>query len=69
VGETIQNEEGHDVVDESFMLVAFDLVSEPSTHEAWLMKEGKEVSIDLVRKMVPKVDRINRLINEILRKE
>jgi hypothetical protein len=66
VGETMQNDEGHDVVDESFMLVAFDLVSEPSTHEAWLMREGKEISMDAVRKMVPKVDRINRLINEIL---
>jgi hypothetical protein len=69
VGEVIKNESGHDVVDESFMLVAFDLVSEPSTHEAWLMRESKEVDLDTIRKMIPKVDRIYRSINEILRKK
>lgn len=67
VGDTITSEDGAEVVDESFMLVAFDLVSEPSTHEAWLMSEGKQVSIDRIRQMVPKVDRINRLVNEILK--
>jgi len=67
VGDTITDDEGIEVVDESLMLVAFDLVSEPSTHEAWLMSEGKQVSIDNIRQMVPKVDRINRLVNEILK--
>lgn len=67
VGETEKNDEGHDVVDESFMLIAFDLVSEPSTHEAWLMREGKQVSLETVRKTLPKADRVNRIINEILR--
>jgi hypothetical protein len=67
VGDTMKNEQGHDVVDESFMLVAFDLVSEPSTHEAWL-SEGKDLSLAKIRELVPKVDRINRIVNEILRK-
>lgn len=70
VGETIRTNEGYDMVDESFMLVAFDLVSEPSTQNAWLggaMHEGK-VTKDVIRKMVPKVDRVNRIVNEILRK-
>lgn len=67
VGDTVKNDEGYDVVDESFMLVSFDLVSEPSTHEAWLVREGKEVTVDSVKKMIPKVDRVNRIVNEILK--
>lgn len=68
VGETIRDEDGNDVVDESFMLVAFDLVSEPSTQEAWLMKEGKEIPLDMIRMTVPKIDRIARIADEILGK-
>lgn len=66
VGDTRKDKDGYDVVDESFMLVAFDLVSEPSTHNAWL-HEGKQISVDEVRKVVPKVDRVNRIVNEILK--
>jgi len=68
VGETVKDDEGNDVVDESFMLVAFDLVSEPSTQEAWLMREGKEVTLSTIRKTVPKVDRVARAVEDILRK-
>jgi len=70
VGETLRTNEGYDMVDESFMLVAFDLVSEPSTQNAWLgLREGKQiVTTDKLRQMVPKVDRVNRIVNEILRK-
>lgn len=68
VGETRKTNEGHDEVDESFMLICFDLVSEPSTQGAWLMREGKEVDINEIRKMMTKADRINRIANEILRK-
>lgn len=68
VGDTIRNEDGNDVVDESFMLVAFDLVSEPSTHEAWLMKEGREITLNTIEDSVSKIDRLNYLIKNILRK-
>jgi hypothetical protein len=69
VGETVKTNEGYDMVDESFMLIAFDLVSEPSTQNAWLgIKEGKEIPLNTIRQIVPKVDRINRIANEILRK-
>lgn len=66
IGNVLQNESGTDIVDEDFMLIAFDLVSEPSTHEAWLMKEGKEISREEVFKTLPKKDRLNRILNEIL---
>jgi len=66
VGETMRDEDGNDVVDESFMLVAFDLVSEPSTHEAWLMREGKEIDMTTFKRSMPKAERISRLMKEIL---
>lgn len=66
VGETMKNHEGIDVVDENFVLVAFDLVSEPSTHHAWL-HESKQLSVSDVRNSLTKADRINRIVNEILR--
>ena len=68
VGEVIKNEAGNDVVDETFQIIAWDLVSEPSTQNAWL-HEGKEVSIDDIRKMIPKQDRISRIVNEILKRK
>lgn len=66
VGETIKNEDGYDVVDDSYILLAFDLVSEPSTHEAWLMKEGKEVSKWEMQRSFSKIDRVSRIVNDIL---
>ena len=67
VGETIKNESGHDIVDENFILVCWDLVGEPSTHEAFLMREGKEISLSELRNSISKIDRINRVINDILK--
>ncbi len=67
VGETKRTNEGYDEVDESFMLICFDLVSEPSTQGAWLMRESKEVDINEIRRQLSKADRINRIANEILR--
>lgn len=65
IGDVQKNNEGLDVVDESFMLVAFDLVQEPSTHHAWL-HESKIVDGSYVKNVVSKNDRINRVVNEIL---
>jgi len=68
VGETQKNNEGFDVVDESFVLVAFDIVSEPSTHGAYL-HEGKNISLEDFKKSISKNDRINRAVNDILGKK
>jgi hypothetical protein len=65
VGDVKVDENGVDVVDESFVLVAFDIVSEPSTHGAWL-GESKNVSIREVVSHLSKRDRVNRIVNEIL---
>jgi hypothetical protein len=69
VGETMRDESvGADVVDESFVLIAYDLVGEPSTHNAYLHESKKNLAETDVRKILSKNDRINRLVNELLRK-
>ncbi len=69
VGDVLPTNEGYDMVDENFMLICFDLVSEPSTQGAWL-QEGKEnVNYREVMKSLSKADRVNRIVNEILRRK
>ena len=49
------------IVEDDFNLVCYDMVSEPSTTGAFMMKEGKESNI------ITKADRINRALNDVLR--
>src|SRR3990167_3002632 len=64
VGEVQKNSEGVDVVDESFLLISFDLVNEPSTKGAWMhLSEGKEIELT----SLPKSYRINKILNEVLK--
>jgi|TARA_R110002020_G_scaffold14313_4_gene50817 hypothetical protein len=62
LGSTRQ-EGGNTIVQEDFQLVCFDLVSEPSTAGAFMLREGKEPNI------FTKADKINRLLNDILSDE
>ena len=54
---------GKVVVQEDFQLICFDFVSEPSTPNAFMMREAKEYN----NKVFTKADRINRLLNEALK--
>lgn len=64
-GEVEKNNEGIDVVGEDFLLISFDLVAEPSTPGAWMhLSEGKQININ----ELPKAYRINRILNDILKK-
>ena len=56
---------GNVVVQEDFQLICFDFVSEPSTPNAFMMREAKEYN----NKVFTKADRINRLMNEVLKDE
>ena len=60
LGSTKQ-QSGKTMVQDDFQLVCFDLVSEPSTTGAFMMKEANE------RNIFTKADRINRLLNDIIR--
>lgn len=57
-----------DVVAEDLHLICFDLVSEPSTTSAFLFREAKEVDPAVLKKIFNKTDRIDRAVNELLKK-
>lgn len=66
VGST-KREGDYDVVQDDFQLICWDFVSEPSTPNAFMMREGKELKRGN-SKHLNKSDRIDRIFNEILRK-
>ena len=65
VGSTTRQGETQ-VVQEDFQLICFDMVSEPSTPGAFVLREGKEVSRTELSKTFNKSDRVDRIFNEIL---
>lgn len=60
LGSTKQ-QNGKTMVQEDFQLVCFDLVSEPSTTGAFMLKEGVQPNL------FTKADRINRILNSIIK--
>lgn len=60
LGSTKQ-QNGKTIVQEDFQLVCFDLVSEPSTTGAFMLKEGIQPNL------FTKADRINRILNSIIK--
>ena len=65
VGSTVKQGD-HDIVQEDFQLICFDMVSEPSTPNAFMMAEGKEINPNTLRKVFKKSDRIYRAAGEYL---
>lgn len=61
VGSTSKNEGGHDLVQDDFTLVCFDMVAEPSTPGAFMMRE----SIERLELKMSKPDRIYRALNAL----
>ena len=53
------------IVQDDFQLICFDMVSEPSTPNAFMMQEAKNFK----NQVFTKADRINRLLNEVLEDE
>ena len=62
---SVREEQGRTIVEDDFQLICFDMVSEPSTPGAFMMKEAK----DYENKVFTKADKINRLLNEVLSEE
>lgn len=52
---------GKTMVQEDFQLVCFDLVSEPSTTGAFMLKEGLQPNV------FTKADKLNRILNSIIK--
>lgn len=57
---SVTESQGRTIVEDDFQLICFDFVSEPSTPDAFMIKEAKE------NKVFTKADRINRALNSIL---
>ena len=62
---SVENRNGQTIVQDDFQLICFDFVSEPSTPEAFMVKEAKEFN----NKVFTKADLINRLLNEVLKEQ
>lgn len=56
----------HQVVQEDFQLICWDFVSEPSTPGAFMMREGRNISENDLKRHFTKSDRVDRIFNEIL---
>lgn len=56
----------YDVVQDDFQLICWDYVSEPSTPGAFMMREGREISENDLRKHFKRSDRVDRIFNDIL---
>ena len=65
VGSTV-NQSGNQVVQDDFQLICFDMVSEPSTPGAFMLKEHK-ISRRELDKFFNQSDKIDRMFNDILR--
>lgn len=55
-----------DVVQDDLHLICWDLVSEPSTPGAYMMREAKEIDPRILNTIFSKSDRIDRVVNDIL---
>jgi len=65
VGSTLK--EGNcQIVQDDFQLICFDMVSEPSTPGAFMLREGKMISQEDLDKSFNRTDRIDRIFNDIL---
>jgi len=62
---SVREDKNSTIVEDDFQLICFDFVSEPSTPNAFMMKEAKEFK----NRVFTKADRINRLLNEIIEDE
>ena len=54
------------IVQDDFQLICFDMVSEPSTPGAFMLREGKSVNKRELDNFFTKSDKIDRIFNEIL---
>ena len=57
---SVSESQGRTMVEDDFQLICFDFVSEPSTPNAFMIKEAKE------NRVFTKADRINRALNSVL---
>tara|TARA_Y100000593_G_scaffold88436_1_gene170748 strand:+ start:491 stop:1108 length:618 start_codon:yes stop_codon:yes gene_type:complete len=67
LGTVKENMNGHDVVEEDFQLICFDIVSEPSTPGAFVHPEGKRAASFAKTMRENKQNQIDNLFDRILK--
>ena len=63
---TTKKQGDYQVVQDDFQLICFDVVSEPSTTQAFILPEGKTITTSELRSYFTRSDRIDRILNDIL---
>jgi len=63
---SVQKHGEANVVQEDLYLVCWDIVSEPSTHGAFMMQEVKSYTEAELRTLITRTDRLDRVANSIL---
>lgn len=63
---TVRNNGNADIVQTDLHMICWDLVSDPSTHNAFMMKESKEYDPSVLKQIFSKEDRVLRAISEIV---
>ncbi len=66
VGST-RSDGGSQIVQDDFQLICFDMVSEPSTPGAFMLREGKEISKEDLDMHFTSTDKIDRIFNDIIK--
>jgi hypothetical protein len=61
---SLKKKDGKNFVQDDFQLICFDMVSEPSTPNAYMLKEAKQISSVPNRKY-----RISKALNEVLKEQ
>jgi len=61
---SVSESNGDTIVEDDFQLICFDMVSDPSTPGAFMMKEARDRTI-----VHTKADRINRILNSIVKED
>jgi hypothetical protein len=65
VGSTTK-EGDNQVVGDDYLLICFDMVSEPSTASAFMLPEGRKITSEQLREVFSRSDRIDRVLNDII---
>ncbi|MFA6049802.1 MAG: primosomal protein [Candidatus Paceibacterota bacterium] len=63
---SVRGQNDADVVQDDLHLICWDLVSEPSTPGAFMMREARDIDPRVLAKIFSKADRVDRVANELL---
>ena len=63
---SVEHSHDGDIVQDDLHFICWDFVSEPSTPGAWMMRESKEYSPEILNKILTREDRLWRAANEIV---